>query len=342
MYVWLYRASGDRIAGHPFFIVRSSRFLQYFSSLICVRALLQLVTLKLYKSGQPGTFPKIVRFHISSELQYTVQTSSTIILNVHALKTPCQTVLKKNFTIEPKIDHEEFVSQSGDSRFVRLTTGTTKQLTISYSALVDRKHELVAKDKLTPVAVKQMDTSLIPFLFPSRYCQPDKLNRLAWKMFGNIADTYEKVVAIADWIYENVEYVRGSTDLQTSDFENVTERSGVCRDFAHLGIALCRALTIPARYSTGYAHQLEPEDFHACFEAYIGERWLFFDATRLAPSNGLVRIATGRDAADVAAATLFRGVVGTKVAVNCQSADEGFVPLRREQLYRHGFSLDAA
>ena len=122
----------------------------------------------------------------------------------------------------------------------------------------------------------------------------------------------------------------------------MTERSGVCRDFAHLGIAMCRALTIPARYFTGYAHQLEPQDFHACFEASIGERWLLFDAARLAPLNGLVRIATGRDAADAAVAKLFGGVVGTKVTVNCQPADEGFVPLRGEQLYRHGFSLDAA
>jgi transglutaminase-like putative cysteine protease len=160
-------------------------------------------------------------------------------------------------------------------------------------------------------------------------------------MFGDIGDSHQQVMAVADWIYDNVEYVRGSTDSQTSAFETITERAGVCRDFAHLGIALCRALTIPARYFTGYAHQLEPQDFHACFEAYIGERWLLFDATRLAPLNGLVRIATGRDAADAAVATLFGAIAGKKVQVDCQPADEGFAPLRREHLENRGFSLDA-
>ena len=77
-------------------------------------------------------------------------------------------------------------------------------------------------------------------------------------------------MAINEWIHENVEYVRGSTNSVTSAYDTVTQRTGVCRDFAHLAIALCRALNIPARYFTGYAYELEPPDFHACFECYIG------------------------------------------------------------------------
>ncbi|GAB4267487.1 MAG: hypothetical protein Kow0065_18090 [Methylomicrobium sp.] len=91
----------------------------------------------------------------------------------------------------------------------------------------------------------------------------------------------------------------------TSAFDTATERIGVCRDFAHLGIAFCRALNIPARFVASYAYGLTTPDFHACFEAYLGDRWYLFDATRLAPQNGIVRIGTGRDAADVSIATIF-------------------------------------
>lgn len=283
-----------------------------------------------------------MKFHVCSELHYVIQAPSTLVLNVHALRTPSQAVLKETLTLEPKLEFEEFESQSGENRFVRLATGKAKELIVKYDALVDRQHELVDHHKLKPVTVKRMDSSVIPFLFPSRYCQSDKLGRLAWKMFGEIPDAYERVAAISDWIFDNVEYVRGSTDAQTSAFDTITERAGVCRDFAHLGIALCRALNIPARYFTGYAHQLEPPDFHACFEAYIGERWLLFDATRLAPLNGLVRIATGRDAADAAVATIFGSVITKNMVVDCQPAEPGFAPLRRTDLHHRGFSLDAA
>src|SRR4029078_4640297 len=101
------------------------------------------------------------------------------------------------------------------------------------------------------------------YLFPSRYAQSDRLNRLAWDLFGAIENPHEKVVGIPDWIHDNVEYLRGSTASITSAFDTVTQRTGVCRDFSHLGIALCRALNIPARYFSGYAYHLAPPDLPA-------------------------------------------------------------------------------
>ena len=193
----------------------------------------------------------------------------------------------------------------------------------------------------------------IPYLFPSRYCQSDRLSRLAWDLFGDIENPHEKVVAITDWIHENVEYLRGSTDSITSAYDTVTQRTGVCRDFAHLGIALCRALNIPARYFSGYAYQLEPPDFHACFECFIGGSWVVFDATRLAHLNGLVRIGTGRDAADAAVASIFGSASCTEMTVDCAlGAGQKFVPVGREQLRKarrraralrliRGFAVDA-
>ncbi|HVK95865.1 MAG TPA: transglutaminase family protein, partial [Noviherbaspirillum sp.] len=210
-----------------------------------------------------------------------------------------------------------------------------------YQATVECSHELIPASRIDHTPVAQMNRRVIPYLFPSRYCQSDKLGRLAWDLFGKIANPYEKVVAIVDWIHDNVEYVRGSTNSETSAYDTVTQRTGVCRDFAHLGIALCRALNIPARYFTGYAFQLEPPDFHACFEAYIGARWMIFDATRLASLNGLVRIATGQDAADAAVASIFGRVQCKSMIIDCQLAPgEKFVPLTRKQIARKGVALD--
>ena len=263
---------------------------------------------------------------------------STLILNIHALRTPNQTVIEETFNIDPYIRIEELTSANGENRFIRLEVKESTVLKVSYKAVVDSYYKVIEQQELEAVPVVQLDESVIPFLFPSRYCQSDKLSRLAYNKFGQIENVYEKVIAITDWIYKNVEYLSGSTNSQTSAYDTVTERAGVCRDFAHLGITLCRALTIPARYFTGYAFELNPPDFHACFEAYIGGRWLIFDATRLAPLNGLVKIATGRDAADAAVASTFGNVSTNSMNVSCEVLDQGFIPLTHEDLKVKGLS----
>ncbi len=130
------------------------------------------------------------------------------------------------------------------------------------------------------------------------------------------------MTAICNWIFENVEYLRGSSDQHTSAFDTVTERAGVCRDFAHLGIAFCRALNIPARFLSAYAYELLPPDFHACFEAYLGHRWYVFDATRLAPQNGLIRIGVGRDAADTPFASIFGAAEMNSISLSVETAED--------------------
>jgi transglutaminase-like putative cysteine protease len=262
-----------------------------------------------------------MKFQVSSELAYKVQFPSTLLLNIHALRTPMQTVLEETFQIEPYIRTEELVSANNENRFIRLETGNAKEIKITYNALVDSHYSIIDARKLEAVPVISLDSSVLPFLFPSRYCQSDMLSRLAYDKFGDIENAFEKVEAIADWIHRNVEYLSGSTNSQTSAYDTVTQRTGVCRDFAHLAIALCRALSIPARYFTGYAYLLKPADFHACFEAFIGGQWLIFDATKLAPLNGLVKIGNGRDAADAAVASIFGSVISTDMSVNCQLAD---------------------
>lgn len=285
-----------------------------------------------------------MRFLVSSLLQYNVKFPTTMILSVHAQRLASQMIVEENFNIEPFVNHEEFMLPGNDTRFVRLETGTNARLSISYKATVDCSYEyLSARHMGNDTAVATMDGTAIPFLFPSRYCQSDRLSRLAWDLFGSINSPYDKVVAIVDWIHSNVEYASGTTNSQTSAYDTVTQREGVCRDFAHLGIALCRALNIPARYFSGYAYQLQPPDFHACFEAYIGGSWLVFDATGLAHLNGLVRIGTGADAAQASVASIFGSAECTLMQVDCQLApDQNFQPVDRKHLNSRGVSLEAS
>ena len=179
----------------------------------------------------------------------------------------------------------------------------------------------------------------IPFLFPSRYCQSDIMRQQANEMFGNIQGSYAIAVAVSSWIYENISYVSGSSGETSSAVDTMNDRKGVCRDFAHLGIALCRALNVPARYATVYAYQLEPPDFHACFEVFIDGWWYLFDPTHLAPFNGLVRIATGSDAADAAVGTIFGDPQLTKSVVSCEVMDSDFKPVRRSDLEERGEAI---
>lgn len=268
-----------------------------------------------------------MKFKVSGDIVYETYSDSTIILNIHALRTPGQTVLEESFTVEPYFKIEELVSAQGENRLARIEVPANTKVSFSYQALADNSYRVLTRDDLYDVPVAAMDASVLPFLFPSRYCQSDKLYRLANNKFGNIEHPYAKVMALTEWIFRNVEYLSGSTDSQTSAYDTVTEQAGVCRDFAHLGIALCRALTIPARYFTGYAYQLNPPDFHACFEAYLGGHWVVFDPTKLCPLNGFIKIASGRDAADTAIANLFGNIFCHTIQTSCELCDEGFEPL---------------
>jgi len=279
-----------------------------------------------------------MKFNVLTEMEYTARSPGTIILNIHALRTPHQTVISETFTIEPYIKVEELVSAQGENRLMRFEIENVGSIKVIYKATIDNFCEIKDYTSIEEIPVAKMDISILPYLYPSRYCQSDKLYRLANNLFGHIINPFEKVATLTSWINKNVQYLSGFSNAQTSAFDTVTEQVGVCRDFAHLGIALCRALTIPARYFTGYAYQLKPADFHACFEAYLGNEWVLFDATRLVPLNGLIKIASGRDAADTAIANIFGDVLFTSMLVSCELADDGFEPFYYEQPHLQGLS----
>ena len=144
----------------------------------------------------------------------------------------------------------------------------------------------------------------LEFLAPSRYCPSDTFTHFAFDTFGQLLRGHSRITAICDWIYSNILYEQGTTGPFTDAGQVFQGQKGVCRDFAHLGISITRAIGVPARYASVYADRLNPQDFHAVFEAYLlgpsGGRWFAFDPTRMSSPDATVRIAAGRDAADVA------------------------------------------
>lgn len=267
-------------------------------------------------------------FEIFSELQYQVYLPTTFIFSIQASRSDSQVIIEEKLVTEPLITPEEIMGDDGISRFIRLRAEANSRFMIRYQAKVDIDYNIIHQRKLSQtVPVNKLNANEMHYLFPSRYCQSDKLQKLASKEFGGVESAYGKVSAITEWIYNNVEYISGATNSSTSAHDTLTERVGVCRDFAHLGIALCRALTIPARYFTGYAYNLNPPDFHACFEAYIGGEWVFFDPTKLVPVNGLVKIANGRDAGDAAVASIFGKASSNSIVVKCDCKDPDFKPI---------------
>jgi transglutaminase-like putative cysteine protease len=163
---------------------------------------------------------------------------------------------------------------------------------------------------------------------PSRYCPSDHVVGLALSEFGDLEASAARVAAIAAWIYDRVEYVVGVSDVHDSAEHTLLTGRGVCRDFAHLGILLCRALNVPARFASVYAPGLDPMDFHAVFEAWHDGAWWAYDATRLVPRQTLVRVATGRDAADASFATVTSGIA-TLVSLAVTATSGGDLPADR-------------
>ena len=171
------------------------------------------------------------------------------------------------------------------------------------------------------------------YLRPSRYCPSDHLVGFAVAEFGTGPETGSRIAAITGWIRQRIEYVPGSSTVHDSAEDTLLTGMGTCRDFAHLGIALCRATGIPARFVAVYAPGLSPMEFHAVFEAREDGRWWVHDSTGLAPRASLVRIATGRDAADAAFADVISGSAEleslevTATAEPFVAADDGIPPV---------------
>ena len=198
--------------------------------------------------------------------------------------------------------------------------GNLRTVTVAPAGLITLRTDFIVEDSglpdVVPVAAQECPVSQLPdealsFLLPSRYCETDKLAPLAWSLFGGVPTGYQRVQAIVNYVHNRLTFgYQFARDTRTAQSAH-EERVGVCRDFAHLSVALCRAMNIPARYCTGYLGDIGvppvpcPMDFSAWFEVYLGDRWYTFDARHNTPRIGRVLMARGRDAADVAITTTF-------------------------------------
>lgn len=286
--------------------------------------------------------PSLKKFKVSSQLDYEVPAPLTFLLNVRAQKTAGQRVISEQFAISSRMPHALLECAVTGTRFDRVEAQVPGLYSIRYEAEVEVSAQRSPADELGSDGPESFGLEVLPYLYPSRYCQSDRLGCLTMDQFGALPTPEAKVRAVVGWIASHISYVSGSTHVGTSAVDSLVERAGVCRDFAHLGIALCRAMNIPARYFTGYAHDLQPPDFHACFETWIGGRWLFWDATGLASPDGIVRIGTGRDAADCSVCTAFGTIYLQRQFVDCEVIGGKYEKMNAEEIAREVVSLEPA
>lgn len=241
---------------------------------------------------------------VETVLEYQLDSPTHFCFNIEAAHWPTQKILSERLTLSSRATPHAYTEPQSGNRFIRFDA-QPGPLCVQYKAEVE-VHTPEADTALRETPVGKVPDEIFPYLLATRYCESDVLGPEAVKLFGQVAPGYGRVHAIAEWIRRELTYKPGSTHSTTTAHEVFAQRAGVCRDFAHLGITFCRALNIPARIVVGYVWFDEPpQDFHALFEAWLDGHWVLFDPTGMAPVDRVVRIGTGRDAKDVAFATMF-------------------------------------
>ncbi len=229
-----------------------------------------------------------------------------------------QWVSREEYAFAPRVQVIEFTDIFGNlCQRVVIPPGETKLRT---RCTVDTADEVDADQNAAYIWPDNLPESVLHFLYPSRYCPSDQLSALAGTIVQGAWPGWPQVEAIRAWMHANVEYRYGTSTSATTALDTANTRTGVCRDFAHLGIALCRSLNIPARMVVGYAHELPTPDIHAWFEAYVGGRWFAFDGSGARTTGNRIAIAYGRDATDVAFVTQFGPLVLGSLSVSVTPA----------------------
>jgi transglutaminase-like putative cysteine protease len=274
----------------------------------------------------------LISLSFNIQLAYEiVESPADFVFNIHAAMTSRQQIITEVLTVSQPVPVDLSTDPSTANRYARLRANPGP-LVVSYGATVDIDHHRESPARLEEVPIAAIPPHVLPYIYPSRYCQSDRLHRFAAREFGHLRPGYWRVQAIHDWVRLRTVFTSGSSNSRTGAIDTLVDQVGVCRDFAHLMIALCRAVNIPARFVTGIdygaAPELGPPDFHAYVEVYLGTHWYAFDPTGISPPMGLARIGTGRDAADVSFATIFGSMKSHAPLISISARDEpaaGFV-----------------
>lgn len=245
----------------------------------------------------------MITIQASCQLSYTFHAPTPAIFMLKPRTGRAQQIIQERYEILPFVPVTDYIDQYGNlCQRVVLPEGRC-QINTSVTAYTSAHIDVSPSASSTPV--EQLPHDVLIYLLASRYCLPDKLLEAAQQITQGCLPGYDQAAAICNYIHHHLTYAYGTSDADTTAVDTWQAKTGVCRDFTHLGISLCRALSMPARMVVGYLYGLKPMDMHAWYEVFIDGRWYTFDATQSAPKGGRIIIAYGRDAADVAFATFF-------------------------------------
>lgn len=232
------------------------------------------------------------------DLKFDIAVPTPFILMLRLRSGAQQWVASEKYRLEPSVPVYEFTDAYGN--LCQRLVAPPGPFAIYTTSDVRTADQVDQAPGAPFIDIEFLPDAVLSYLLPSRYCESDRFCQMATSITANQLLGYDQVKAIEHWLRNNIRYEPGSSDIPVSAIEINTRGWGVCRDLSHLGIALCRSLSIPARLVVGYLYGLEPMDLHAWFEAYVGGRWYTFDATQTELNGGYVAIGYGRDAADVA------------------------------------------
>jgi transglutaminase-like putative cysteine protease len=232
------------------------------------------------------------------DLAFYITAPTPFILMLRPRSGAQQWVAREEYRLEPSIPVFEFTDYYGN--LCQRLIAPPGYFEVYTSAEVMTADSIDQASGAPFVEIQNLPDAVLSYLLPSRYCESDRFHAMASEITAGQTPGYAQVAEIARWLRKAINYRPGSSDIPVSAAEVNSRQVGVCRDFAHLGIALCRSLSIPARMVVGYLYELEPMDLHAWFEAYVGGRWYTFDASQADLKGGYVAVGYGRDAADVA------------------------------------------
>lgn len=261
-----------------------------------------------------------MRLNASCEITFETGVFVPAILMLRPRSGWGQWVAREEYAFAPRVPVIEFTDIFGNlCQRVVIPPGA---MNLRACCTVETPDEVDVDVNAAYIWPQNLPESVLHFLYPSRYCPSDQLSALANEIVQGVPIGWPQVEAIRAWLHAHVEYRYGTSTPATTALDTAHARVGVCRDFAHLGIALCRALNIPARMVVGYKHQLAVPDIHAWFEAYIGFRWFVFDGSSARTDGNRVAIAYGRDATDVAFVTQFGPLALTSLVVSVTPATD--------------------
>ncbi|MCK9372114.1 MAG: transglutaminase family protein [Sulfuricurvum sp.] len=236
--------------------------------------------------------------HTSCDLTFNIEVPTPFVLMLRPQSGVQQWIAFEEYRIVPTIPVFEFIDNYGN--FCQRLIAPPGDFAIFTAADVMTSDYIDQAPGAEFVEIQNLPNNVLCYLLPSRYCESDSFSQMAGEITAGKKLGYDQVSAIVEWLRARIRFEPNRNNMPVSAKEVNVRGWGVCRDLSHLGIALCRSLSIPARMVVGYLYELEPMDLHAWFEVYVGERWYTFDATQVEMKGGYVALGYGRDAADVA------------------------------------------